>query len=149
VAGWTFLAWGLFHGTLLCGYRMLKQVPGQAHTGGLLRAWRSAVSVLTMFHLTCIGWLLFRAETIGQAAGMLQKMLFDLRATELSTYTIGMIAFYAGPLLLFEYWLERSGDLLRLVKVHWLFRTAVYSYGAVMILLFHPTVYNDFIYFQF
>ena len=60
-----------------------------------------------------------------------------------------MIALFAGPMMLFEYWVERSKNLLQLTRVSWILRSAVYSYCAFMLLVFHPTVNHEFIYFQF
>ena len=148
-AGWTFLAWGLFHGSILCIYRAFgyesqsKELPSRA------RLLRSLLWGILMFHLVCIGWLLFRAESIGQAYCMLMQILTDVRVTDLAVYAVSLMLFYAGPLVVLEAWLERKDDLLRLVKVHWLIRAGVYSYFTLMILLFHPTVHNEFIYFQF
>jgi hypothetical protein len=77
------------------------------------------------------------------------RIFADFHASPLTTYALVSIVFYAGPLMLFEYWLEKSQDMLRLTRVSWLLRSCVYSYMAVMILLFHPTINYEFIYFQF
>jgi len=149
-AGWTFVAWGLFHGLLLCAFRPFEARRRAGPAAGARRPrWRAATATLIMFHLICFGWLLFRAESMGQAWTMLTKMVLDCRATELTTYGLGMIGFLVGPLMLLEYWVNRTGDLLALTKVHWLARAGVYSYFTVMLLIFQPMVHSAFIYFQF
>jgi alginate O-acetyltransferase complex protein AlgI len=67
-AGWTFLLWGLYYGVLLVIER-LSGVAGwpDAH----LAVPRRAVAFL----LVIIGWVLFRANTIGDAARVYQAML--------------------------------------------------------------------------
>ena len=60
-----------------------------------------------------------------------------------------MIAFFFGPFMLYEAWLERRGDLLALTKVRWGWRAAAYTYVAYMLLLFQPLIPSEFIYFQF
>jgi hypothetical protein len=60
-----------------------------------------------------------------------------------------MIVFFAGPIMLFEFWLERRGHLLSLLKVHWLPRGMAYAYCALMLVFFLPSVKQEFIYFQF
>jgi hypothetical protein len=62
---------------------------------------------------------------------------------------LGQLLFFAGPLLLFELWVERSGNMLALLHVHWLWRALVYSYFVLMLLFFPPVIKHEFIYFQF
>ncbi len=61
-AAWTFVAWGMFHGALLAaervGSEVLRRVTGRA---GL--SVPRILKVLLMFHLVCLGWLLFRAPS--------------------------------------------------------------------------------------
>jgi hypothetical protein len=102
-----------------------------------------------MFHLVCLGWLLFRAESMAQVWGMLQRMLTDLRAAPFAVSSFAMIAFYAGPLMAYEFWLEGKQELLELTRVNWVVRGLAYSYCVLMLWLFPPLVSNVFIYFQF
>jgi len=60
-ASWTFLAWGLFHGVLLCLERMAGRHPVYARLPGAVRCALTFVLVL-------FGWVLFRAPDIGAAA---------------------------------------------------------------------------------
>jgi hypothetical protein len=69
--------------------------------------------------------------------------------TELTVYALTVMAFYVVPLILLESWLEWKKDLWGLLRLPWLVRGGAYSYFAVMLLLFRPTVYHEFIYFQF
>lgn len=73
-ANWTFVAWGAYHGILLIAERATGQRPtGKASLVPLRRA-------LTLL-LVMVGWVLFRASTLGGAAGYLQALFsFDLGA---------------------------------------------------------------------
>jgi D-alanyl-lipoteichoic acid acyltransferase DltB (MBOAT superfamily) len=146
-ANWTFVAWGAFHGVLLCGYRMLagEKDAGEARAHPL----RSLASAFVMFQFVAIGWLLFRADTIGQAWRMFVKIVTDPRPTALAGSAFALILFYAGPLLAFEFWLERRKELAALVKVEWLPRALAYTYCALMLVYFPAPVAHEFIYFQF
>jgi hypothetical protein len=144
-AGWTYIAWGAFHGAILCLYRVFEQ---RSKSGPL--SWpRYVISIGVMFHLVCISWLLFRAPTIEKAAAMVTRIATDFTITPLCIYALGMLAFFAGPLMLFECWLERRKDLLALTTVPWLYRAAWYAYLVGMLFVFHPIEQNEFIYFQF
>jgi len=147
-ANWTFLAWGAYHGLLLCLFRPLRRSagPGPARRWSTARHW---LSVAVMFHLVCLGWLLFRAATLSQAGQMLGQMAGDLRFTPLTAYGLGLTAFFVVPLILLECWLEYSRDVLGLLRSHWVSRAAVYSYFTLMLVLFHPLATGKFIYFQF
>ena len=147
-ANWTFIAWGIFHGAILCFYRVADS-KGQSKTirdyslaGGFLRAF-------LMFNLACLGWLLFRADTLGQAGTMLRLIFTDFHVTALARAIFESVLFYAGPLLAFEYWLERKKDLAGLVKEPWAGRAVVYAYCALMLIFFPPVTAHEFIYFQF
>ncbi|MGH7441585.1 MAG: MBOAT family O-acyltransferase, partial [bacterium] len=60
-AAWTFVAWGAYHGCLLGLERMLGlNRPPQAGPSRWLR-------VLVTFHLVLLGWVLFRANSLGLA----------------------------------------------------------------------------------
>jgi D-alanyl-lipoteichoic acid acyltransferase DltB (MBOAT superfamily) len=148
-AGWTFLAWGLFHGLILCFYRAVGIDATGRQSRLRVSPMRSVVAGLVTFHLVCMGWLLFRASSIEQAYAMVLRMVAFPQPTELTVYALTVIAFYVVPLILLESWLEWKKDLWGLLRSPWLVRSGAYSYFAVMLLLFRPTVYQEFIYFQF
>ncbi len=148
-ANWTFIAWGAFHGVLLCGYRLWatrRSDAGSTEHHSLLR--RLACMTL-MFHLVCMSWLLFRAETISQACSLLWLIGTNFTWTPLTSMMLGMLVFCAGPLLLFEAWLEFRGDLESLLRIDWRWRSLAYGYALLMCLCFPPPVAGTFIYFQF
>src|SRR6185369_2954825 len=70
---WTFVLWGLWHGGLLVlnrtvasrAFERAGRGPGLARAGG----------VAATFVLVALGWVLFRATSLGQAFGLLGAML--------------------------------------------------------------------------
>ncbi|WP_179880014.1 MBOAT family O-acyltransferase [Bradyrhizobium ottawaense] len=70
-AAWTFIIWGAWHGVLL----LINHRFGERF--GVPRAlpWRAVAWALT-FAATIIGWVFFRATTIGGALAMLKAMFF-------------------------------------------------------------------------
>lgn len=162
-ANWTFLAWGAFHGLLLCGYRFAANgrngrngtgdpakhsdvIPNPPQT---LSKIRRCVSAIVMFHFVCIGWLFFRSDSIEQAFQFATRIALDWSASPSALSGLAMLVFFAGPLLMYEAWVERHGDILAITKHHWLWRACVYSYAALMILFFTSMASHEFIYFQF
>jgi len=59
-AAMTFVAWGAFHGIILCCYRPIEKVLQSVVKQNTIAR---AIAVAMMFHLVCFGWLLFRAES--------------------------------------------------------------------------------------
>ncbi len=149
-AAWTFVLWGAYHGLLLVGYRLISKKTSEVSndkaglplTGYLIR-------IVIMFHLVCFGWLLFRAESISQVWAIIGRIVFDFHWTPFVSSAFTMILFFAGPLVIYEFWLDRRQDLLSLARIDWPVRALVYSYCSLMLLFFPPPVSNVFIYFQF
>lgn len=77
-AAWTFIFWGFLHGVyIVCGNltaaprrRMVEQI-------GLLRVPRihKAVQILITFHLVCLSWVFFRAESFSDAMLLLSRLV--------------------------------------------------------------------------
>ena len=61
-AAWTFVAWGAYHGVLLI---VASRARGTVRSRLAVRPSRRRLAApsawLVMIHLTCYGWLLFRA----------------------------------------------------------------------------------------
>ena len=74
-AGWTFVAWGALHGAgQAAGYlkrkwRIDRGLPPEAD-GARRLVWQR----LATFHLVCLGWVFFRADSLGLAAQMLGRL---------------------------------------------------------------------------
>lgn len=148
-AGWTFVAWGVYHGALLTAYRMLEYLGYTPDSRTPANTVARVLNVVIFFQLICISWLLFRAESIDQAWAMLGIVLTDFTVTDLTRYGFAMLGFFVIPFMVLELWIEKSGDLLRVVNSHWLLRSVVYVYFAAMIWVFPPLTNQVFIYFQF
>lgn len=149
-AGWTFLAWGAFHACVLLveravGWRLSALTPKAVCTSPGIRILR----VVLTFHCICLGWLLFRAESFIQVRQMLVAMFADIRMTAFSQYLLGNMVFFVLPLLLVEIWHELGPGTIQRLASHWFVRGCVYSYLAMMLLLFHPETTEAFIYFRF
>ncbi|MEZ6067099.1 MAG: MBOAT family protein [Planctomycetaceae bacterium] len=147
-AAWTFIVWGAFHGFILCAYRVWETRRGRQAIRDTSWLGRQARRVL-MFHLVCFSWLLFRADSLTQVGQMLSLLATDLTWTPLAGTMLGMLAFYAGPLLLLESWQESrpAGD--GLLTSPWWVRAGAYACLAQLMILFPPPVPSEFIYFQF
>jgi len=147
-AAWTFVAWGFFHGLILCIYRAFERSPEERKAQPLSIPTRGLM-MLVMFHLVCIGWLLFRAESFSQAWQMAVLIVTDHRWSEFAISNGVLLLFYVLPLLAFEFWIYLRGNLLEPLRLYWVRRSIVYFYCALMLLFFSAELSHEFIYFQF
>lgn len=67
-AAWTFVAWGALHG----GVQVIERLGRKAF--GDRKVIPTILGVLITFHIVCLGWILFRAETWDLAVAMLQGL---------------------------------------------------------------------------
>ncbi len=142
-AGWTFLIWGGLHGLILCIYRAL------GNSIKLPALWGRILATVFFFHLVCLTWLFFRAESLAQAWEMLVLIFTHQEMTPLANYGLRMVVFFCAPLMAYEIWLDKAHSLRRLETVRWGWRAAVYCYFVFMLIVFPPPVFGQFIYFQF
>ncbi len=84
-AAWTFVAWGAAHGLLLVAERALGRLPWPQ---GLPRGVSVGVRWFVTFHLVCATWVLFRAETIGDAGAVFERLLAGSGPAPLLTVTL-------------------------------------------------------------
>jgi alginate O-acetyltransferase complex protein AlgI len=67
-ANWTFLVWGLYHGALM----LIERVTGTGRFEAT--GWELVLRRALTFVLVVVGWVFFRAESLGQALSMLGHM---------------------------------------------------------------------------
>jgi alginate O-acetyltransferase complex protein AlgI len=70
-AGWTFLVWGLLHGVGLAVFRLWQSFRRRSSQPGALA--RIAGTLLT-FHFVLLGWVFFRAASLGTAFSILRQI---------------------------------------------------------------------------
>jgi hypothetical protein len=92
---------------------------------------------------------------------VLAAIFTDFRITEIALGTFGIVLFYAGPLVVYEAWIQKHEDPFDLsalqaqfthqqwTRAQWAPRVAAYGYCILMMALFAPIETNEFIYFQF
>ena len=159
-ASWTFVIWGLYHGAFL----VLERTRFGEWVDALPRALRHVYTLLVVM----VGWVLFRAETFGQAANFLANMAGFSRGTDptqlLARYWNTELAWSmaAGVIFAMPAW-SWIRDFLKGIqaRVPAPYQPATYSAGlavelvlVVALLLISGSwlaggTYNPFIYFRF
>lgn len=139
-ANWTFVLWGAWHGGWLALERYAKERFGDI-------AWPHWLRVAKTLVLVLIGWVLFRAANMTEAAGMLAGMFgghgFALSASvawqitpdRIAIIILGWVLVFAAPLIK-----RHANEALRFAVLP-LFLWAVATLSA--------QAYSPFLYFQF
>jgi D-alanyl-lipoteichoic acid acyltransferase DltB (MBOAT superfamily) len=147
-ASWTFVAWGAYQGLLLVGHRMVEPLLARIKPTEIVdRACWKGLRIFVTFHLVCLGWLLFRAESMDQAFGMLSAI--TTRFAIPASATLLPILVCITPLLIYQLVQYLSKDLDVVFRTPWYVRSVFYT------LLFYAFVLGgefggkQFIYFQF
>ena len=160
-AGLAFLAWGFFHGILLVVHRAWNALPRwiapaavvmppPASAPTVLLRFKHALFVIGFFHITCLGWLLFRAGS--SPAGSSQ---WGIIASYLGTLWIvpkqwsGFLwpVLLLGALALLLQWKHAAMDGF----AHWASDRQALAVAAVLTGIASLGVFegSSFIYFQF
>jgi D-alanyl-lipoteichoic acid acyltransferase DltB (MBOAT superfamily) len=75
-ANWTFVVWGALHGAYYLVEKLWARLRSRAGSWGDSRGGR-LLSRLTTFHLVLLGWVFFRAPTVGDAWQIILRVFAD------------------------------------------------------------------------
>ena len=73
-AAWTFVAWGFLHGIGLCVGKVRRDRNERLGIPEPTDPWRIGLQRFWTFQFVCLGWLLFRADSIATAGVMLVRI---------------------------------------------------------------------------
>ena len=159
-ASWQFVLWGAFHGCLLVAAKAL-----QGRLSGRLKLerprWLRPVQTLAFFHITCLGWALFRAPGL-EACGVAWRKLLLLDGLQLRAWLSHLaelreltpVALWFGVFViawLLQYLQPRSSKELVADLWSWPMPPRAFAIAslAYLALLLSPLKPPAFIYFQF
>ncbi len=142
-ANWTFILWGALHGLFLAIERMAGVRAGKAHLPHGL-SWLSTMIVVI------VGWVMFRAPSIGDAFVMYRGM-FGLAEIALrpeflyATQSLELLALVAGALIATLG--PRRQRMARTIAIPQMIATT--SLLVVSFVLLSARLHSPFLYFQF
>jgi alginate O-acetyltransferase complex protein AlgI len=143
-AAWTFVLWGVYQGVMLVIYR------GVVGRGEARSTWSRVLAGIVMFHITCYGWLVFRAASMHQV-GMFTRLLvtdFHAGANTVESLLLPLLRIIA-PFLVVHIYQARKGTELAVLSLPMPVRYALYGAVFYLVLLFGDFAGAQFIYFQF
>jgi len=149
-AAWTFVLWGFYQGLLLVAHRALSRATAVVRRAfGIGERLWTVLSIVVTFQFVCLGWLIFRAESVGQIVRYLRSIGFAFGDPAVISGDLARIAFYVLPLLVLQLYQEATGDLHAIDRLDWRVRGVVYFVMAVLLASGGASGGQEFIYFQF
>jgi D-alanyl-lipoteichoic acid acyltransferase DltB (MBOAT superfamily) len=157
-AAWTFVAWGGYWGLLLTIYMLLQPYLAKIPTPGTEASKRLLlyIRIILFFHLICLGWLIFRAQSITQALNMARDIFCNFLIPHNFLHTVFYVIFCIFLLLIVEIFQFIKNDLLIVMK------SSVYCKTIFVLAIVYLSLYvmilgneacigggREFIYFQF
>jgi alginate O-acetyltransferase complex protein AlgI len=147
-AAWTFVVWGLLHGSYLVIERILEHYFGD-------KKWTQSFAVklllgLVTYAAVCLAWVFFRASDFTVATRLLRGMFGGHAHGDAILSTVEMLQIGVVTLwMLVAHWLLRETSIEAAVSrmPRWLV-TAVWAFMAGTLILTQGNS-NAFIYFQF
>jgi D-alanyl-lipoteichoic acid acyltransferase DltB (MBOAT superfamily) len=142
-AAWKFVTWGALHGTVLCIERIWTRFKP-----AFLPTAPKIVGLIVTFHIVCLAWIFFRADSFATAIGFIQGFgRWDDSALAFTPMALGLIVFglalHASPPRLIE------GVAARVARLPAL----AFGLSAGALILFidalRPEGVQAFIYYQF
>lgn len=137
-AAWTFIAWGALHGAVQAVERVWRD--GKAG----LPHW---LGVIVTFHIVCLGWILFRAESFDLALQMLEGFT---RMAPVMVLTPFLLSLIAGGIAM--HWLPPravEGMAVRLKDAPAITMGVLIGIMILLVEAVRPDGVAPFIYFQF
>jgi D-alanyl-lipoteichoic acid acyltransferase DltB (MBOAT superfamily) len=159
-ANWTFIAWGAYHAILFLPLILTgknRKYTNQVAEGRRLPSLKEVGQMLLTFFLAVIGWIIFRAESIGQAweyvCGMMQFGTLRAIYRFFTLPEIRLTSFFVVLMLIVE-WLQRDKQhgFEGIDKFYFLrnkyFRPVFYALLLLLVMIYGGK-HAQFIYFQF
>jgi alginate O-acetyltransferase complex protein AlgI len=161
-ANWTYIVWGALHGLYLIAGIIKDEILGKSNLSGLREhSLIKPLNVFITFHLAAFAWIFFRAESVGDAFLIIDKIWdtqFDLTTLK---QTLGILAgspknlskiIFVLILLIVFYTIDPYMDRISkgeiIIPRSWM-KHAIYAALTASILLMGYFGEVSFIYFQF
>ncbi len=152
-AAWTFVLWGLYQAILLIVHRLctpifkLRTVAKDIFIG---RVWHF-IKMVFFFNFMCVGWLIFRSQSVEQILDMLYALFFNFK------FVPHLQIPYHGAIFIGCVWIlvlvqiaqYIKNDVLAVYKSNFILRAAVYIICYYLLVTFGVSDAKEFIYFQF
>ncbi|MDR2563700.1 MAG: MBOAT family protein [Prevotellaceae bacterium] len=149
-----FLCWGALHGIALAAHKFLMSIfPQLKSTGAEMKPPARIVGMILTFHLVCLSWIFFRADSFELAISMI-KQIFTFFHAELLP---GLLESYPAVFVLMSIGfamhftpakIEKSCEQI-VIRLPLLWKAAALAGTIALVMQVKSSEIQAFIYFQF
>ncbi len=150
-ARWNFVLWGFYHGVLLMLAHFYHSTQAAERIEPLISGKaRNCLRIFIFFHLTCLGWLFFRASSLSQCWELLNSLFanFHFQIAEIRPMLAALVR-YAGLFIVLQCWGYTRHDPFVFRRLPEAFRGLFYAVLFYSLILCGTQNNAAFIYFQF
>jgi D-alanyl-lipoteichoic acid acyltransferase DltB (MBOAT superfamily) len=105
---WTFVVWGMLHGTALAVVHYYRSLRGGHKTS----KWRSIASGVATFHFVAFAWIFFRASDLPNALAILQRIWSGtFTMANITAPILGVLVFAILLQFVPKSWRDRSFEI--------------------------------------
>ena len=160
-AGWAYIVWGVFQGLLLIVHRLFRSIfdtMAKPWSAPILKKIYRAICIVVFFHITCIGWLIFRVgsfslsndktlKDIDQVAYIKSSLIQMFSSVQLQHWDVVRVVVPVAILALIYQKMHEVNDHFHV----WPPKRQVFAVVASLIAIATLGVFSgtEFIYFQF
>jgi D-alanyl-lipoteichoic acid acyltransferase DltB (MBOAT superfamily) len=150
-AGWNYVMFGVYHGTLLCLYRASHDLRQRLFSfqHPLARRLWTVASVVVTFHVVTLSWPVFEAGSLTRTGELFALLATDLFSPGLVPRWIPTFLVLCTPLFLIQALQLRTRELEPLHRFPAPLRALVYLAVFLYLVLLGEDFGDDFFYFQF
>jgi len=145
-AAWTFIVWGALHGLALAGERRI--LAAREAAGKVPGRFSPVIRWFITFHIVCLGWVFFRAESFDNAFELLGRLV---TAPGIGSAVTPMLVFVIALMIASQFvptdWVDRAqAAFSRSVPA---LQAVALAVGLLLVDALGPEGVAPFIYFQF
>jgi D-alanyl-lipoteichoic acid acyltransferase DltB (MBOAT superfamily) len=150
-AAWPYFIWGTFQGCALIIHRLFESGASQFRkTSAASSDSFLFLRIFLMFQITCIGWLVFRANSLEQIETMSHSLVFgEYQPTTKSTALLKQIIFFAAPLMLIQFYNWKHNNQFAVLDLNNAKKILLSLFLIYSIVFWGEFGAQQFIYFQF
>ena len=149
-ANWTFIFWGALNALYFIPLMLRGANRKYLETispGRIIPSISEFLAILKTFLLTCIAWIFFRAESMGQAFSYLEAII-TFQSGSFDMMYLDVLPLIS--LLVLIEWVQRDKTFpLQFQKMHKWLRYVVYILLLYLTIIYAKHDTSEFIYFQF
>jgi alginate O-acetyltransferase complex protein AlgI len=147
-AAWGFVIWGLIHGTALTLEKIFR-IPQKTRKAGPWRFWGHIFS----FHVICLSWIFFRADTLETARLVLEQIFLHFQARLFPQIIQGypLVVCLMGLGFLLHYFPDKAKGRLQsaMAAMPLVLQSLILAVMIWIVLQMQSADIQPFIYFQF